>query len=184
MTANTPHENPFQTFMKVLFFIFVAFLLALVLHGCASKPTESSHTIERIIERRTDTVKESQVNKAILDSLIIQLAKVKTAKPECDSITQATLNQVLKQINSRKKSGDNEAGIYYDEMKNQIIAWQKIAETYKEKLVTNKEKIYIKGDKEIVKIPLKYTPFWAKILAWIGLFSLLFWAYRISRIWV
>lgn len=168
MYANTPHENPFQKLIKVLFFIACGLIVVLALKGCAAKPIESTHTIERIIEHKTDSVNTTQVNQAILDSLKIQLAKVKTAKPECDSITQATLNQVLKQLNTRKKSGDNEAGIYFDELKNQIIYWQKIAETVNQKLAINKQKTDIKGDKEIVKVPVKYIPWWVKILAYAG----------------
>ncbi|PWA09511.1 hypothetical protein [Flavobacterium laiguense] len=184
MTTNLPHGDLFKIFLKVFVTFIACFAIAMLLFGCASKPIESTHTIEGIIKHRTDTVKHTEISKAIQDSLIIQVAKVKTAKPECDSITQATLDQVLKQLNSRKKSGDNEAGIYYDELKGQIIAWQKIAETYKEKLATNKEKIYIKGDKEIIKIPVKYIPWWVKYLAYLGTATLLYGAYRISRIWI
>ncbi|MFV8347262.1 hypothetical protein [Flavobacterium sp. ZB4P13] len=184
MYANTPHENPFQTFMKVLFFISIAFLVTLALQGCASKPIESTHTIERIIEHRTDSVKVTQVNKAILDSLIIQVAKVKSAKPECDSITQATLDQVLKQLNTSKKSGYNEAKVYYDDLLKQIIVRLKLAETRTENTATNKADTDTSKDKEFVKVPVKYIPFWVKILAWIGFFSVLFLAYRISRIFI
>jgi exopolysaccharide biosynthesis protein len=184
MTTNNLQENPFKLFLKVLV-TFIAFLaITILLFGCASKPIASTHTIERIIEHKTDSVRSTQVNAAILDSLITKIAKVKTAKPECDSITQAALDQVLKQLNSRKKSGNNEAGIYYDELKSQIIAWQKIAETYSEKLATNKEKIYIKGDKQIVNVPVKYIPWWVEYLAYLGAATLLYVAYRISRIWI
>ena len=183
MYANTPHENPFQKLIKVLFFIACGLIVVLALKGCAAKPIESTHTIERIIEHKTDSVNTTQVNQAILDSLKIQLAKVKTAKPECDSITQATLNQVLKQLNTRKKSGDNEAGIYFDELKNQIIYWQKIAETMNQKLATNKEKNYIKGDKQIIKVPVKYIPWWVTFLAYVGAaFLLTFVVYFLYKI--
>jgi hypothetical protein len=183
MTVNTQHETPFKLFLKVLITLIAFFAITMLLFSCASKPIENTHTIERIIAHRTDSTRVTEVNKAIMDSLIIQIAKVKTTKPECDSITQATLNQVLKQLNSRKKSGDNEVGIYYNELKNQIVAWQKLAQTYNEKLATNKEKINIKGDKEIVKIPVKYIPWWVKYLAYLGAATLVFGAYRISRIW-
>jgi hypothetical protein len=129
MTTNLPHENPFKLFLKIAVTLIACLAIVVLLFGCASKPIENTHTIERIIEHKSDSVSSTQVNKAILDSLIIQIAKVKTAKPECDSITQATLDQVLRQLNSRKKSGDNEAGIYFDELKNQLVIWQKINET-------------------------------------------------------
>lgn len=168
MYINTPQENPFQKLMKVLFFIAAGLIMMLALKGCAAKPIESTHTIERIIENHKDSLRDIRVNQAILDTTTIQLAKVKTAKPECDSIAQATLNQVLKQLNNRKKSGDNEAGIRFDELKNEIIYWQKIAETVNQKLATNQQKRYIKGDKEIVKVPVKYIPWWVEILSYAG----------------
>lgn len=184
MYANTPQENPFQTFMKVLFFISIAFLVTLFMNGCASKPVQNTHTIERIIEHRTDSVKTTQVNAAIIDSLIIQIAKVKTAKPECDSITQATLDQVLKQLNTSKKSGYNEAKIYYDDLLKQIIVILKQAETKTENTVTNKIDTDTSKDKEIVKVEVKYIPWWVKCLAWWGFATLLYVAWRISRIWL
>lgn len=185
MTTNNLQENPFKLFIKV-FCTFTAFLLiAILLFGCASKPIEKIHTIERIIEFKKDSVNVKQINKAVLDSLFIQIAKVKTVKPECDSITQVTLDQVLTQVNSRKKSGDNEAGIYYDELKRQIIAYIKSAETTNEKTALNTVKKDIKIEKEVVKVPVKYIPWWVKTLAWIGGITIAYVTYRVSRtFWV
>lgn len=182
MYANTPQENPFQTFMKVVFFISIAFLVTILINSCASKPVQNTHTIERIIEHRTDSVKTTHVNAAILDSLIIQVAKVKTAKPECDSITQATLDQVLKQLNTSKKSGYNEAKIYYDDLLKQIIVILKQAETKTENTATKKIDTDTSKLKEIIKV--KYIPWWVKWLAWWGFATLLYIAWRISRIWL
>jgi uncharacterized FlaG/YvyC family protein len=114
---------------------------------CSSKKTIPTHTIERIIEHKTDSVKTTEINRAILDSLIVKVAKVKTAKPECDSITQATLDQVLRQLNSYKKSGNNEASVRYDEALKQIVVLLKQAETKSQITSVNnqeKEKIYSK----------------------------------------
>jgi hypothetical protein len=87
-------------------------------------------------------------------------------------------------LNSSKKSGDNESGIYYDSLINQIIAWQKIAQTKNESTATNKKTVYIKGDKLIKYIPLKYIPFWVKILACLGVLFVLFLCWRIARIFI
>ncbi len=186
MTTNTPHENPFKLFklfLKVITIILIISALIASLHGCAPKPRENTHTIERIVEHGTDSVNNTKISKAILDSLVIQLAKVKTAKPDCDSITQATLNQVLSQLNSRKKSGDNEAGIKYDEKLKQIIAWLKTAESKTEKVYINRYFNITKKEKQIVKVPVKYTPWWVKSLAFIGFLTLLWIGWRISSIW-
>lgn len=185
MTATNPNENPlslFKLFMKVILIIVSAFIFVMSVFGCASKPIENTHTIERIIEHRTDSVKTTQVNAAILDSLIIQIAKVKTAKPECDSITQATLDQVLKQLNTSKKSGNNEAKIYYDDFLKELVIILKQAETKTENTATIKKDTATSKDKEIVKVPVKYIPWWVKCLAYWGAVCLLYLAWKIYSI--
>ena len=184
MPRNTQCQNPFKTFFQTLCILFVLFALSLLFKSCATKPIESTHTIERIIEHHTDSVKTTTINKAIIDSLIIQIAKVKTAKPECDSVTQATIDQLLKQLNSRKKSGDNEVGIYYDDLKKAIITWNKIGETQSKNTATNKQDSVANAEKEIVKVPVKYIPLWVSILAWIGFGFLVYAVWRIARIFI
>jgi hypothetical protein len=184
MTANNLQGNPFKLFIKVFVTLISGLAIAMLLFGCASKPIENTHTIERIIEHKTDSVRSTEVNKAILDSLIIQVGKVATAKPECDSITQATLDQVLKQLNTSKKSGYNEAKIYYDELLKKIIVILKQGETKTENTVTKKTDTDKATEIEIVKVPVKYIPWWVKYLAYLGAATLLYVAYRISRIWI
>lgn len=183
MSKNIQYQKTLKALLQMLYFLLALFALGVLCNSCATKPIENTHTVERIIEHHTDSVKNTQVNKAILDSLMIQIAKVKTAKPECDSITQATVDQLLKQLNSRKKSGDNEAGIYYDDLKKMLVIWQKVAQTQSESVATKKEKTDTKVDKQIVKIPVKYIPLWVKILAFIGFGFLAYVGYRIARIW-
>lgn len=182
MITNSQHQNPFNLFLKVLLICASIFALVVGLHGCASKPIENTHTIERIIEHKTDSVKTTQVNAAIIDSLIVQIAKVKTAKPECDSITQATLDQVLKQLNTSKKSGYNEAKIYYDELLRKLVIILKQGETKTENTATKKTDTATSKDKEIVKVPVKYIPWWVKCLAYWGAACLLYVAWRIYSI--
>ncbi|WP_268846571.1 hypothetical protein [Flavobacterium aestivum] len=183
MSKNTPYQDTLKTLLQILYLLLALFVFGVVCNSCATKPIGNTHTIERVIEHHTDSVKNTQVNQAILDSLIIQIAKVKTTKPECDSITQATVDQLLKQLNSRKKSGDNEAGIHYNELKKELVIWQKIAQTQSENVATNKEKTVVKVDKQFVKVPVKYIPLWIKILAFIGFGFLVYVGYRIARIW-
>lgn len=184
MTLNEKQPNPFIKFLQVI--ILILFLSAfMTLVSCASKPIENTHTIERIIEQKTDSVKTTEVSKAILDSLIVKVAKVKTSKPECDSITQATLDQVLRQLNTYKKSGDNEAGVQYDEKLDRLVLWLKQAESKNENSVTNKSTK--EKEKEVlppVIVKVKFIPFWIKILAWIGGITLAFLAWRFGRIFI
>ncbi|WP_158728639.1 hypothetical protein [Flavobacterium sp. I-STPA6A] len=182
MNTNNLQENPIKLLLKIFVTLIACLAIGFLLHGCASKPIENTHTIERIIEHKTDSVKTTQVNAAILDSLVIKIAKVKTAKPECDSITQATLEQVLKQLNSYKKSGSNEAKIYYDDLLKQVVVLLKQAETKSENTASKKIAKDIAKEKEIVKIPVKYIPWWAKILAFLGGITVVYLSYRIARI--
>ncbi|MEO8239237.1 MAG: hypothetical protein ABI576_14120 [Flavobacterium sp.] len=184
MSRNIKRQTHSRTFFQLLCLPLILFVLGVLFKSCAPKPIQSTHTIERIIEHHTDSIKTTVVNKAIIDSLMIQIAKVKTAKPECDSITQATVDQLLSQLNNRKKSGDNEAGIYYDKLKKMLVIWQKMAQTQNETLATNKEKTDIKTDDKIVEVPVKYIPLWVKILAWIGFGFLLYAVWRIARIFI
>jgi biopolymer transport protein ExbD len=184
MSTSINPKNPTKLFLKVLLFTLFYLALCIVLHGCKAKPMENTHEVETVIASKKDSVKTTVISGAINDTLKIQLPKIQTAKPECDSITKAELQRVLQLLNSRKKSGDNEAGIYYDSLRNQIIAWQKIAQTKNVSTATNKEYIYLKGDKQIKYISVKYIPLWVKILASIGAMTLLFIVYRISRIFI
>ncbi|MBS7231732.1 hypothetical protein KHA90_11910 [Flavobacterium psychroterrae] len=184
MSSTTNQQNPMKLFLKVLFCALCCFALCITLYGCKAKAIESNHTIETVLNQKKDSVKSIVINGAINDTLKIQVPKVQTAKPECDSITKAELQRVLKLLNSRKKSGDNESGIYYDSLRNQIIAWQKIAQTKNESTATNKKTVYIKGDKLIKYVPVKYIPMWVKILAFIGGLAIVFLCWRIARIFI
>lgn len=183
MTTNY-NQNPFKKFLQVIVVMFFAIALSFIVWGCASKPIEATHTIERIIEHKTDSSKITQVNKAILDSLVIKIAKVKTAKPECDSITQATLDQVLRQLNMYKKAGNNEASIGYDEILKEIVVLLKQGETKDEVITTNKLEKDKEKDKEVKPVFIRYIPWWVKFLAWIGGGFLAYIVWRIARIFI
>jgi biopolymer transport protein ExbD len=183
ITSTTP-QNPFKLFLKVIAFLLIYFALCIVLHGCASKPIQNNRTIETVVTHKKDSIKTTVINNAVNDTLKIQVPKIQTAKPECDSITKAEVERVLELLNTSKKSGDNETGIYYDNLKNQIIAWQKIAETKNETTATSKEYIYLKGDKSVEYVQVKYIPFWVKILAYLGGVFLVFLSWRIGRIFI
>lgn len=184
MKTNTNSQNPMKLFLKVLFCILLCCALFISLHSCKAKPIESNHTIETVSDQKKDSVKVIVVNSAINDTLKIQVPEIRTSKPECDSVTKAELQYILSLLDSYKKSGDNESGIYYDKLKKQIVAWQKIAQTKNEKIIVKKEKVYIKGDKLIKYIPVKYIPVWVKILACLGVLFVLFLSWRIARIFI
>lgn len=183
MKTNLYHKDPFKGFLRILFILLLSLSLALVF-SCSSKQTAPVHIIERTLEHKSDSVKTTEINKAILDSLIIKVAKVKTAKPECDSITQVTLDQVLRQLNSYKKSGTNEASVRYDEALRQIVVLLKQAETKTQTTAINKVEKQKEKEVEPTIIREKFIPEWVKILAFIGGLTILFLSWRIVRIFI
>lgn len=184
MTTNLDHKNPFKEFLRILVILLISFSLAVTLLCCSSKKTDPARTIERTVEHRTDSVKTTEISQAILDSLIVKVAKVKTAKPECDSITQATIDQVLRQLNSYKKSGSNEASVRYDEALRQIVVLIKQAQTKSQIIATNKLEKEKEKEVEPIIIREKYIPKWVKVLAFIGGLAILFLGWRIGRIFI
>lgn len=178
-------KNITLLFCKCLIVMFGFFAIASTAFSCATKaPIESTHTVERILEIKTDSVKVTEVNRAISDSLILNIPVVKTSNPQCDSITQNELNRVLGLLNTYKKSGQNETRIYYNPKKNQIVAWQKIPETKNQFTNTNKSNKASLKEIKYIKLPYKYIPFWVKVLAWIGGLTFAYIVWRIVRIFI
>jgi hypothetical protein len=184
MISSTTPENPFKLLLKVIAFLLIYFALCIALQACASKPIQNNRAIETVLTHKKDSIKRVVISNAVNDTLKIQVPKIQTIKPECDSITKAEVERVLELLNTSKKSGDNETGIYYDSLKNQIIAWQKIAQTKNETIATQKEYVYLKGDKSIEYVQVKFIPFWVKILAYLGGVFLVFLSWRIGRIFI
>lgn len=159
-----------KTSLRYWFAMLLILLLAsfFVVSCKAKKQPETTHTIERIIEMRNDTISQKEISKAITDSLFLKIQEIKSSKPECDSIINAEIKKLLQQIASKKQSGDNQLGFYYDELNNMLVAYGSISESINEKLkilesLKDKEK-----DKKVVEIPVEYIPKWVKYLAWIG----------------
>lgn len=161
---------------KISHTILIATLMAIlfVLVSCGKRPVESKHTTERIIEHRKDSIVNREISKPIIDSLFIRLSKIKTAKPECDSITNAEIHKLLKQIASLKKSGDNELGFYFDEIQNMLVAYGKTGQSLSERIATLEKQLDKKSETIEKEIPVKYIPKWVQGLAIVGFAALVF----------
>ena len=184
METNSPKNNGYRFYIITNILFILLLLCIFCMCGCAAKPIETTSKIEHHNEVKKDSTKVIETNKAINDTLKIKIAKVKTSKPECDSITQAKINELLRQLNTSKKSGDNEAGIYYDELKQQLVMWQLMAQTKNEKTTTNKSS-EVTTKLELAKpVIVKFIPKWVQVLAWIGSFTVAYGVYRVSRIFV
>ena len=71
MNPNYQSENPLKTFLQTLLVLGLVFLFTLLMNGCASKPLEKTHTIERVVTYKADSLKVTVVNQAVLGSLFI-----------------------------------------------------------------------------------------------------------------
>lgn len=155
--------------------------LSIAIIGCKAKPIISTNTKETEKTSEIIKVKTTDNNLAVIDSLKILIQKVKTSKPECDSITNAKIDELMLQINSKKISGDNSFGIYYDKLRKELIAYAKIGATKTEVTSNHNYKTEILKEVSVKEIPVRYVPKWIQILAYIGAGAIAFGVFRIVK---
>lgn len=134
-------------FFTMLMILFVA---SVFLISCKSKQQQPDVNIEVSKEKDSSShTKNTEINKAIMDKWLLYIGQIKTAKPECDSITQAALENVLRSMNVNKQSGDNSYQFKYNQLlkrleliikigatKNEITKDFKIKETFNDRFIT------------------------------------------------
>lgn len=175
-----------HVFVTVAFYMYFGFILfvalSVVVSSCKAKPVKEIHTIEKTIEKQKDSTSVTEISNAIIDSLKVKIAEIKTAKPECDSITNANIQELLSQIETSKTSGNNEIGFYYDQIKKMLVAYAKTGQSTNKETNTNNVNKEIEKDIQIKQIPVRYTPNWIKWLAGFGALFIIFLAWRFSKI--
>lgn len=175
--------------MKKALIYWFAFLLLLastsfLFVGCKATPAETKHTIEKTIETKIDSVSTIKISKAIQDSLLIKINEIRTAKPECDSITNAEIKNVLQRLNNAKKSGNNEFGVFYDQIKNEVVIYANIKEQIERDTAVLKAMLSDFKEMKQETIVKKVYPRWLVILAILGGLFILFLGWRISKIFI
>ena len=168
--------------LKNLFTLLIVLVASTVLVNCKAKAPQNTHTIERIIETRNDTISSKEISKAITDSLFIKINEIKSSKPECDSLINLEIQKLLKAVATKKQSGDNQLGFYYDEINNMLVAYGSISENINEKLKIIESLKQKETDKKVEIIQVKYVPKWIKILAIIGALFFVWLGWRFYRI--
>lgn len=177
--------------MKKALIYWFAFLLVLattsfLFIGCKSKkPTTETNTKDSIFNSvATDT--KTEISKEIDDSISKFIPVTKTGVKDCDSICDEKVTDLLQQLNFSKTSGNNSYKLLYDNHKRLLSFVIKQEQTINQ-LKSKKEvkaRIFNKTKTITITKTETYVPFWVKVLAWIGAFSLLFWGYRISKIFI
>lgn len=155
--------------MKKLLTYLVALLLIMVAISCRTKQLPPDTQVNNSSSTSKVTEKEKTDNtKAIIDSLRLLLAKVKTSKPECDSICQAEVDKAYSLLNMMKQSGDNSYELKYDALKRQLDLVLKVA------AAKNTEKTIIKetdknSDSQGIKyVQVKVIPDFYRYSAYLG----------------
>ena len=156
--------------MKKLFTYLTVLTLVFAVIGCRTKQlppntmvTTSSSDSKLHENEKTDN------NKAILDSLRLLLAKVKTAKPECDSICQAEVDKAYSLLNMMKQSGDNGYELKYDAIKRQLDLVMKIAATKDTEKTSVAETNKSKDTQEVKYVQVNVIPDFYRYSAYLGL---------------
>ncbi len=173
----------------------------MILTGCKSKSLKNTQIIEKETTIKKDSVvtisnneaKKTKIetNKEILDSLFFAVSDIKTNKQECDSLVNIEVVKALKKLETKKTSGSNEYGLYYDETNKKLVFYVKVGETKnttsEETKIKDKSTKFGKSsdkkesDNQVTEIPVEYIPKWVQVFAFIGF---LFVAYIIVKIYL
>lgn len=145
-----------------LLFILILSISIGLLSSCKSTKTQTTD-IQHIT--KTDTL-IIEKEKAVFDTIFVDVPFIITEKKECDTICQKALNQALTKLKILKKNGENKTGFYFDSQKNQLVLYQNLSEkinTYRSK---NQQ---VSNSKETIKkIEKKYIPMWFYVFAFLG----------------
>lgn len=117
-------KNPRLKFALIWFgFLFIL----LVMSSCKSKQAAQNSVAQKHYKFAFDSsvVKVTRTLGSI-DSLFFYVPRVKLIKPECDSICQEKIDEILSNINSKKINGGNSSGFYYDKYKKMLVAYSNL----------------------------------------------------------
>lgn len=162
--------------------LIILFFSSLFLVSCkAKKPLETKTEATTI---NHDSINKSRVitrNAQIIDSLKIVIGRIYTDKKECDSICQIAVDRLLSQLNTKKKSGENSFGAYYDSKDKSLnfnaqIGATKSDSTSVTKIIYRTKTIYSHQDIP-VHLPL---PKWQLLLMIIGGGTIVFFILKLT----
>lgn len=110
--------------------LMILLLSSLFLISCKSKQLPPDVRQEVFKQKDSSShIKTIDNSKAIIDSLRIDIGKIKTSKPECDSVTQIAIENLLRTLNTSKQSGDNSYKIQYNQLLKRLDLIIKIGAT-------------------------------------------------------
>lgn len=141
------------------------FLIVCLLSSCKAKKITQSESIQHV---QKDTIFIEKIQ-AIHDSIFIKIPVIQTLSQECDTLCQKELTRVLSLLNTKKKNGENQAGIYYDKYQHQLVLFNALEAQF------NRYKSHYQEQKSsknvVIEKPVPYIPKLVKVFAGIGVLS-------------
>lgn len=148
----------------------ILFFSSLFLVSCKSKqPLETKTETKEVNYDSINKLQIITVNKEIIDSLKIVIGRIYTDKKECDSVCQIAVDRLLSQLNTKKTSGDNSFGAFYDKKDKSLNFNARVGATKNDsisftKIIYRTKTVYSHKD-----IPVNRSiPKWQLILMIIG----------------
>lgn len=134
--------------------IVMIILLFALLFSCKSRQPILQNAIKDtlLIHDAVVVNHNKTINSALVDSINFFISKIKTQKPECDSITQAAIDNLLQNINQQRQSGDNGYSLKYDELNRKLQLLISIGATKNQSTDSVKTKTVVKTQTKTVEI--------------------------------
>ena len=138
--------------MKSLHYILITFLL---FSGCGTvKKTEkeSSQTTQSVERtRENDSVATENthvvVNQGIKDEIRKQVPQSNTGDRKLDSLVNTKVDQILRQLNTRKSSGSNSYRSYFDEKTRELITEFEVGATRDSLVISTLQQVILNQEK-------------------------------------
>jgi len=146
--------------------------MALAVSSCESqKPIIQKKSTVNIDSLFTALTKLTEINREVNDKTSIYLPDVNTGNPDCDSICNAKMREMLITVNRQIESGDNKYQLLYNQYTKTLDVLTKMASTQDTQTEKEESKTKIKEVEVVTEIPVPFVPKFIKYSAWFGWFS-------------
>ena len=167
----------------------IIFIILIIFSSCKTAKIPEPIIIEKKIIDTTyiesKLFEKQMISQGIFDSMFLKVHELQTANDSFNIECNKEIDRILKDINFKKKSGDNSYSIVYNQLKKQIEITAEMQE-----LINKQDSLYFKVEKnkiEYREVPVDrpvYTNIltkWQKILIFLGVAFSSFYLFRIIR---
>ncbi|MEE1897078.1 hypothetical protein V1389_01945 [Flavobacterium rakeshii] len=144
-------------------------IMFLTISSCNSqKPIVQKQSTVNIDSLFTALTKLTQINREVNDKTSIYLPDVNTGNPDCDSLCNAKMREMLITVNRQIESGNNKYQLLYNQYTKTLDVLTKMAATQDTQTEKEESKTKIKIEKEYKEIPVPFVPWYYKYSAYAG----------------